>query len=312
MSQALARDVTRGPSGAEERRPRLLAADGPLVTGPLGPLVTPRARRGRVEWSEAAIETLERQLGASEVGGRFACPIPKHSGAGLIGSAPEDPDDDPRLLCCRGRWRSLGEVRAALAYGADALRSNIELATWTRRLAFELGAFAPLAVPMADLPRGAGEAAEAARHGFELLVGLRWADGEHRPVAWSVRFAAAWCDLTHREAHTATRALIEHGVIAEAGRAGLVRLYLPGAPVEAEGPWQMTPAGVRIVSRGEWEGRRCTRASHWGEEIMRADGGMVGCRICHPPAKGTRIVPVRPAQQASAAQGGTSGVTPHA
>lgn len=123
----------------------------------------------------------------------------------------------------------MGEVRAAIAYRIDGWRSNIELATWTRRLAYEIGAFAPYPVTLPKLPFNASPAAQQARAGFELLVGLRWADGEHRPVAWAVRFAAAWCGLSHRDAQVATRALRGAGVVVESGRIGRVRLYLPGA-----------------------------------------------------------------------------------
>lgn len=178
---------------------------------------------------------VRRQLGADEEG-RFSCPLPGHDGHAFVDLAPDDlGGDEPRLLCCRGRWRSLGEMRACMAYGVDTVRSNIELATWTRRLAYEVGAFAPLAVAVPALAPGADERTIGARAGFTLLVGLRWADGEHRAVAWSVRFAAAWCPLTHREAHRATRALIEGAVIVEAGRIGRVRLYLPGDPPAHDG-----------------------------------------------------------------------------
>jgi hypothetical protein len=132
------------------------------------------------------------------------------------------------LLCCRSRWRSLGEVRAAEAYDEDRMRSNIELATWTRRLAHELGGFAPADVALPAVPENSPAHLRSARDGFRLLVALRWADGPHRPVAWSVRFASAWCDLTFRQAREANYGLQERGVIRPAGRIGRARLFLPG------------------------------------------------------------------------------------
>ena len=68
--------------------------------------------------------------------GGFRCPLPGHSGNASIGLAPADPRGAQRLRCeCEDRWRSLGEVWAAIAYGCDSKRTNIEIATWTRRLA---------------------------------------------------------------------------------------------------------------------------------------------------------------------------------
>jgi hypothetical protein len=126
----------------------------------------------------------------------------------------------------------LGELRAAIAYGADqTLRTNIELATWTRRLAHEVGAFEALPIDLPALPQDVGATVRAVRHGFALLVGLRWADYEPRPVAFAVRFAAAWCSVSHRDSHLAIRALKDRSVIHEADRRGRIPLYLPGEAV---------------------------------------------------------------------------------
>jgi hypothetical protein len=64
--------------------------------------------------------------------GSFTCPIPGHVGrARLIAQ-----DGILRLGCCTGRWRSLGETRLCQASGHDMYhRTNIEIATWTRRFA---------------------------------------------------------------------------------------------------------------------------------------------------------------------------------
>lgn len=180
----------------------------------------------------AATAALDDRWGADRETGRFPCPLPGHSGHALLDVPPDDLDADLRLWCCSGRWRSLGEVRAAEAYGVDARRGNTELWTWTRRLAWEVGAFVPVEVGLAELPPGCLPELARARDGYGLLVGLRWADGERRPVAFSVRFAAAWCGLGRRAAHLAVGSLVEHGVIRQVDQVGRVRLYLPGDPGE--------------------------------------------------------------------------------
>lgn len=220
--------VSRGPSGTSSVDPIVattLGDYGPLDPGPLGPLDPSLPRR--IELA-GALPALERRFG-SDAEGSFACPLPGHTGTARLGVPDEDPAGDLRVLCCRGRWRSLGEVRAAHAYGEDRIRSNIELAVWLRRLLFEADLFEPVAVDLPLLPPGASETAERVRDGFALLVGLRWADYEPRPVAFALRFVTAWCGLSSfRAAREAVTALVDAGVIREAGAAGRVRLFLPG------------------------------------------------------------------------------------
>jgi hypothetical protein len=209
--------VTRGPEQTHINGSLPLDAEGPLVYGPLGPLVQ------RVELGALVAASLETRWEA-DAGRSFRCPIPGHTGTARL----VDQGGDLRLGCCTGRWRSLGEVRAAEAYGRDELRSNIELATWTRMVAYEAGSFAPLSVEISPLPHDASDHVQRAYSGFELLIGLRWRDGEHRPVAFAVRFCAAWCGLTHRDAHLAIQELRRIGTISEVERIGQIRLYLPG------------------------------------------------------------------------------------
>jgi hypothetical protein len=115
---------------------------------------------------------------------------------------------------------------AAEAYGLDQLRTNIEIATWTRRLCYDAGVFKPLEVRIPELPVAASGVARHARRGFALLVGLRWRDGAHRPVAFSVRFCAAWCQMSHAMSYRAIKELRQFGVIYEAERKGRIPLYL--------------------------------------------------------------------------------------
>jgi hypothetical protein len=226
-------------TGADGSRTRAPARrQGPLVQVPSGPLVQSDAtgRPPRVEFGEA-IEAVAQRLGLDPVTFEGPCPLPGHTGTARLASGiPEDPTGDVRLLCCRKRWRSLGEVRAAIGYGFDnARRTNIELATWTRRLACEVGAFRPVAVPLPPLASGASPGIERAREGFGLLAGLRWADGPRRPVPFTVRFAVAWCGLSHGAAQKALRALVSEGIIREVERRGRLSLYLPGPmPEDAE------------------------------------------------------------------------------
>jgi len=231
-------------TGADDGRTRPPArGQGPLVQVPSGPLVQEDAtgRALRIEFG-AVIDKVAERLGIDPVTFEGPCPLPGHTGrARLASGLPEDRYGDVRLLCCRGRWRSLGEVRASIAHGSDdggrpfyeGGRSNIELATWTRRLAYEVGVFHPAPVAVPQLPYGASPATERAREGFRLLAGLRWADWAPRPLPYTVRFAVAWCGLSHGAAHEAIRALIREGIICEAGQRGRFSLYLPG-PMPAE------------------------------------------------------------------------------
>lgn len=208
-------------------------AHGPLVPGPLGPLVPleerqggplvpqVRSHNGRVSWPPRPLEVLARALGGDD-GGRFQCPLPGHHGFSSIGVPPGEPITEPRLLCCSGRWRSLGEMRATIAYGEDRPRSNIEIATWTRRLAYDLGALVPKGPPR---PGFADFSLNAAHHleGVRVLIALRRWDAPSRPFAWSVRFAAAWCNSSNRRAHEAQRELLGAGMLKEVDSMGAGR-----------------------------------------------------------------------------------------
>jgi hypothetical protein len=119
----------------------------------------------RVSFDEAAEQKLAAQWGGTVEG--FPCPIPDHKGrAKLI-----EQQGDLRLACsCSDRpdrWRSLGEVCAAQAYGVDDIRTNIEIATWTRRLAWELKVFEKVEVSLPELPPGLPGHVDRVRQGFK-------------------------------------------------------------------------------------------------------------------------------------------------
>jgi hypothetical protein len=77
---------------------------------------------------------------------------------------------------------------------------------------------------------------ETIRDGFRLLVGLRWADGPHRPVAFSIRFCEAWCSVPYRLANIGIKELVRLKVIQPAGKSGRVPLFLPAHVEEPESP----------------------------------------------------------------------------
>jgi hypothetical protein len=210
---------TRGPAGNSTAPTRC----GPLSSGPLGPLGT----GPRIDL-EPLVEPLKRHWGAEPGSGRFPCPIPGHTGYSLLGPDLNDPTAEIRLHCCKGRTRPLGEVRAAQSYGTDVRLTNISAATWLRRLAFEHGCFQPLHVELPNLPEEVPSYVRVAARGFALLVGLRWADYDHRPVAFSTRFCAVWCGLTLGQARKAITALEEAKAIRHEGSVGRARLFAPG------------------------------------------------------------------------------------
>jgi hypothetical protein len=218
-------------SSPAEVRDGLAASVGESSELDHGPLVTPPTARSsaKVKWPTGIADRISVRFGA-DASGNLRCPLPGHKGSAYVDSIPDQPSTELRLLCCSGRWRSLGEVRAVLSYGEDHLLSNIQNATWLRRLAYEVDAFTPADVRLRPLAPDAPEYLRRAHAGFELLIGLRWADGPRRPVAWSVRFVSAWCGLTFREAHAAIAELRQAGLIVEAGRVGRMSVYLPGTP----------------------------------------------------------------------------------
>jgi hypothetical protein len=178
---------------------------------------------GRIELGERVARYLERRWGGDDLG-TFRCPLPRHEGRARL----VDQDGDLRLGCCRGRWRSIGEVVAAEGYRTDQLRTNKEIAFWTRRIAHEAGEFEAEPVELPELAADADGPVTRAHEGFALLLRVRWADGPHVPAAFSIRFAAAWCGLSLRDARYAIGELQRLGVIRHTGSQGRVREYLPG------------------------------------------------------------------------------------
>jgi hypothetical protein len=76
----------------------------------------------------------------------------------------------------------------------------------------------PNPVELGELPPGAGHVQQAMAENIELLIGLRLAVMEDRPLPYSCRFAARQLGMQdHRFAARVIRSLVKAGVIVEAG-----------------------------------------------------------------------------------------------
>jgi hypothetical protein len=198
-----------------EGTPGLSLTDGGPLSGPLVPLVTP----ARVILGDDALGRLARSYGR-EPDGYFPCPIPSHTGRATL----VEKDGQSWLGCCLGRRRSLAEVRAACAYGEDGKLSNIELATWWRRLAWELGDLDPAEVVVPALGEPSAAACVVLK-GFVLLLGLRRTDHPPRPLPFAVRFAAAWCGIGKNPAHEGIKGALSADLMRIACLQGRMPLY---------------------------------------------------------------------------------------
>lgn len=124
-----------------------------------------------------------------------------------------------------GEWLTLAHVRARLA-GRDGALAVPELTVWKLRLAAEAGLLEPadLSLELGDAP---GELV-GVWEGFLRLLALRWTIEPGIAAPFSARFAAAWCEVSKREAHEAVRELARLGLLRHAGldERG-TRLWLP-------------------------------------------------------------------------------------
>ncbi len=128
---------------------------------------------------------------------------------------------------------SLGEVRAALAYGEPRCLNRPEKAVWHLRLLAEAGIVSPVAV--GDVPPHLTGVARRVFEGFLLLLGLRWLCEPGAPTAFTRAFARAWCGVGERQAGDALRDLVRSGLLrvvdAHVAGAKTLRLFLPGEAV---------------------------------------------------------------------------------
>jgi hypothetical protein len=182
---------------------------------------------GRIDVSGWA-DPVRSWLGVPPGARRFQCPIPGHDGLADLGVPPDDPAQELRLICCSGRWRSLGEMTAARAYGKDERLKNVQIAVWTRRLGYELEILKPIEIQLPRLTPDFPPSAEVARKGFGEHIGLRWADGPRIPVPYSLRFVMAWNRLSFYEARVGLKEILRQEIIVRAGTDGRCPVYLPG------------------------------------------------------------------------------------
>ena len=186
------------------------------------------ATLANLERDEHAAFRMAGALGAPEalrLGESFRCLLhpDRHPSATLWRSEPgahvlyRDWDD--------GTWFPLATVRARLA-GRTGPLAGPELSIWKRRLAHEAGLLEPFPLIVdADAPP---ESITATWKGFLGLVALRWAIEPGPPAPFSVRFAAAWCGISAREAHEAITELARRGFLGLEGRDSHgTRLWLP-------------------------------------------------------------------------------------
>lgn len=194
-----------------------------------------------------ATAALEAFFGADPDSGRFRCPIPGHDHLATLEVPPNDPAGDVRLVCDGdGSWRSLGEVRASMGYNRDCTGrpygagglTNKQAWVWTLRLLWD--------AKVLWVPAGVREetlvlppAVRKVWEGFRLLAALREPNGGLVEMPYSNRFAAAWCEVSFREARTAIAYLRSQRMLVQVGElssgARKTPLYQAGtAPDTAE------------------------------------------------------------------------------
>jgi hypothetical protein len=82
----------------------------------------------------------------------------------------------------------------------------------------ERGELAPVDVRLGELPANASPAMRRVAEDIRLLIGLRLAVDEDRPLPYSTRFCAERCGLHHHtQASRVLRQLVDGGVIESAG-----------------------------------------------------------------------------------------------
>ena len=171
------------------------------------------------------------------VGKAFRCILPGHEESRPSASIYQDSASGVFMYRDWHRrdgleWFSLAWVRAALAYGEVKQLRAPETARWYLRLFHEARLVTPVDVELPPLPPSARGTAEKVAAGFRLLLGLRRLVGDEDPIAFTRRFASAWCDVGERQAGDAISELRDCGVIARVDECRYggksIPLYLPG------------------------------------------------------------------------------------
>ena len=167
------------------------------------------------------------------IGDEFPCVLP--GGGGHRASVQLDPRSGlykyraPHLREWEGTcgWLVLAEVRAALGYGRLRRMSRIEELVWYRRVFYDAGVIQVRPIDLPALRPWASRDAVIVRDGFASLAALRYLDTGPQPVAFTKRFAAAWCGLSENRAYVAICLLRRRGVIRKVGEAADERGHRP-------------------------------------------------------------------------------------
>lgn len=178
------------------------------------------------------------------------CPLPGHDGAARV--AP-DADGALRLFCDCGDdagWWSLADVHEAVdRAGPPRKLGRGERHLWTLLLAHRAGLLPPADVRLGELPRRASPAMRAVAADMRLLLGLRRAVGDGRPMLYPCGLAKRRCGLVDKSHASRTiRALERAGVIANAGALGAIGAR-DGAKLYAEPTARTVPdaaGGVEV------------------------------------------------------------------
>lgn len=215
-----------------------------------GPSGHSRKRLIGLEDSEEVAKALG--MGATE----DACPLPGHSGRARI--EPRNRHLQLTCQCREGRGsRGLAAAFAAIETG-QAVKRLGRGAWWlyTLLLAHRAGLLEPQEVRLGELTTATADMREIADD-VRLLLGLKRAAGDSRPLAYSDSFAAARCgftgkpDTTRKRARRALDRLLKAEVIKPGGslepsgcRAG-TQLY--DAPPEVALPAVAGPVEARVA-----------------------------------------------------------------
>lgn len=171
------------------------------------------------------------------------CPIPEHVGVGWL---EEEGDRGLVLRCdCHGvelrwdegktdYWHSLGDVYRAVHTATtiapgQRLKAGLRL-VWSLLLAAEAGLLEPEPVPLPPLPPEASDLEHRIAAFYQLLAGLRVADGRELETPLSVTLVMEYCGLTDRgKTNDALQALRSSGVLVGRRAPNSYFEYLPGS-----------------------------------------------------------------------------------
>ncbi len=147
----------------------------------------------------------------------FCCVLPGHEEKSASAKLYLNDDGVFVYVCFHPRdeymVRTLPEVYLAQRTGEARQLRGFEGRVWALRLLAEAGVIEPIHVDLPELPRSTESAVRKVYEGIRLLFSLRWMDAPGTPVAFSWRFAAAWCGVHESSAGEAIRELLRLKII---------------------------------------------------------------------------------------------------